>query len=301
MHLIYVLNLFLTLQFKLINMKAFLGMGLLGSNFVKAMLKRNEQVQVWNRTPSKAAALEQFGAKAFANVADAVKDADQIHLTLKDDASVNEVLEAASDALKPGAIIIDHTTTSKEGAIERTKQWSEKGFNYQHAPVFMGPGNALESTGFMMVSGDEELISKLQPGLSKMTGKLLNFGKEPGKAAAIKLAGNAFLVCFTAGIRDTLALSKSLGLSVEDLSSLFDQWNPGTGLPSRLKRMTSGDYDEPSWELSMARKDTGLFMDAASKTSTELAVLPAIAALMDKWIEKGFGNKDWTVIAKGTY
>ena len=282
-------------------MKAFLGMGLLGSNFVKAILKRNEQVQIWNRTTSKAAALEQFGAKAFTDVADAVRGAEEIHLTLKDDNSVNEVLELASKALLPGAIIIDHTTTSKQGAIERTAKWREKGFYYQHAPVFMGPGNALEGTGFMMVSGDEDLIGKLQPGLSKMTGKLLNFGKEPGKAAAIKLAGNAFLVCFTAAIRDTLALSKSLDLSVGDLSSLFDVWNPGTGLQSRLKRMTSGDYTEPSWELSMSRKDTGLFIDAASKTNTELAILPAIAALMDKWIDRGYGHNDWTVIAKDTY
>ncbi|MBD0288676.1 MAG: NAD(P)-dependent oxidoreductase, partial [Flavisolibacter sp.] len=31
-------------------MKAFLGMGLLGSNFVRAMLQKGEEVQVWNRT-----------------------------------------------------------------------------------------------------------------------------------------------------------------------------------------------------------------------------------------------------------
>jgi 3-hydroxyisobutyrate dehydrogenase len=277
--------------------KAFLGMGLLGSNFVKAMLKRGEQVHVWNRTASKAKELELFGATAFDNVANAVKGADRIHLTLKDDASVNEVLQAASAGFKPGAIIIDHTTTSKEGAIQRTKEWKEKGFVYQHAPVFMGPVNALESTGFMMVSGDEELISKLKPELSVMTGKLLHFENEVGKAAAIKLAGNAFLVCFTAGIRDTLALSKALNLSVTDLFSLFNEWNPGSMLQGRLKRMTSGDYSQPSWELNMARKDTGLFLQAA-EGKTELAVLPSIAQLMDEWIEKGYGNNDWTVIAK---
>jgi 3-hydroxyisobutyrate dehydrogenase len=282
-------------------MKAFLGMGLLGSHFVKAMLKKGEQVQVWNRTPSKAKELEPLGAKVLDNAADAVKGADRIHLTLKDDASVNEVLKAASEGLMPGAIIIDHTTTSKEGAIERTKEWREKGLYYQHAPVFMGPINALESTGIMMVSGDEELISKLQPELSKMTGKLLHFGAEAGKAAAMKLLGNAFLVCFTAGIRDTLALSKALNVSVQDLSGLFEIWNPGTLLQGRLKRMTSGDYSQPSWELSMARKDTGLFMDAAEKAHTDLAVIPAIARLMDEWIEKGFGNNDWTVIAKDSF
>lgn len=278
-------------------MKAFLGTGLLGSNFVKAMLKRGEQVHVWNRTASKAKELELFGATAFDNVADAVEGASRIHLALKDDASVNEVLHAASIGFAPGAIIIDHTTTSKEGAIQRTEEWKEKGFVYQHAPVFMGPINALESSGFMMVSGDEEIINKLKPELSVMTGKLLQFEDEVGKAAAMKLAGNAFLVCFTAGIRDTLALSKALNLSVEDLSTLFNEWNPGSMLQGRLKRMTSGDYSQPSWELNMARKDTGLFLEAANG-KTDLAVLPSVAQLMDEWIAKGYGNNDWTVIAK---
>ena len=75
-------------------MKAFLGMGLLGSNFVKAMLQKGDTVQVWNRTASKAKALEQYGAKAFDAVEDAVQGVDMIHVTLKDDATVDEVLEA---------------------------------------------------------------------------------------------------------------------------------------------------------------------------------------------------------------
>lgn len=278
-------------------MKAFLGTGLLGSNFVKALLKKGEEVQVWNRTASKANALETFGAKAFDNSADAVRGAEIIHLTLKDDASVNEVLQAASSGFMPGTIIVDHTTTSKEGAIQRTREWKEKGFFYQHAPVFMGPANALDSTGFMLLSGDEALIKKLQPTLSTMTGKLIHFGPEVGKAAAMKLIGNAFLVCFTAGVRDTLALAKALGVPVADMASLFDQWNPGNLLQARLKRMSSGDYSEPSWELSMARKDTGLFLEAA-EGKTQLSILPSVAKLMDEWIGKGFGSSDWTVIAK---
>lgn len=278
-------------------MRAFLGMGLLGSNFVKALLSKGEEVQVWNRTASKARELEQFGAKVFDNVADAVKEAELIHLTLKDDASVDEVLQKASSSFKPGAIIIDHTTTSKEGAIERTKKWKEKGFFYQHAPVFMGPINALESTGYMLVSGEETIINQLQPKLSKMTGELLHFGPEVGKAAAMKLVGNAFLVCFTAGIRDTIALAKALDVAVADLFNLFDKWNPATMLHGRLKRMSSGDYSDPSWELAMARKDTQLFVEA-SEGKTNLVVLPSIAKLMDEWIGKGYGSSDWTVIAK---
>jgi len=283
---------------KNIIMKAFLGMGLLGSNFVRAMLKRGESVQVWNRTASKAQDLEKEGARAFLQVNEAVKGATEIHLTLKDDVAVDEVLKAAEPGFTPGAIIIDHTTTSKEGAIKRTRYWKEKGFTYQHAPVFMGPANALDGTGFMLLSGEESIINVLSPSLSKMTGKLLNFGTEVGKAAAMKLAGNAFLVCLTAGLKDTLTLSHSLDISVADLLALFTEWNPGAHVAARLKRMTGADHTQPSWELSMARKDTQLFLDATQQTGNQLVLMPAIAALMDEYISKGLGNYDWTVIGK---
>ncbi len=279
-------------------MKAFLGMGLLGANFVRAMLQKGDQVQVWNRTAAKATELEQYGARAFSNVADAVSGADIVHLTLKDDDTVDEVLAAAAPGLKPGALIIDHTTTSVPGAISRTKEWKDRGYSYLHAPVFMGPPNALESTGTMMVSGDQALVAKAEPELSKMTGKVLNFGPEPGRAAGIKLLGNLFLVAFTTGIADTLTMAKALGVPVSDLTMLFDTWNPGAMLPNRLKRMSSGEYSKPSWELEMARKDTRLFLEAAQRGGVTLAVIPGVAAEMDRWIARGFGKNDWTVIAK---
>jgi len=279
-------------------MKAFLGMGLLGSNFVKAMLKKGGQVQVWNRTTAKAKALEEFGAKAFDNVADAVKGADTIHLTLKDDDTVNEVLQMALTGFKPGAIIIDHTTTSAKGAVERTAYWKERGFTYLHAPVFMGPPNALESTGYMLVSGSQDVIAAVGAELSQMTGKLINLGTEEGKAASMKLIGNLFLLTLTAGLSDTLALAKASNISAADLSDLFDSWNPAAVMPARLKRMAAGNFSQASWELNMARKDAGLMMAAANEGGTHLAIIPAIAAEMDKWIAKGHGTDDWSVIAK---
>jgi len=279
-------------------MKAFLGMGLLGSNFVKAMIRKNEEVQVWNRTYSKAEELAAVGAKPFENLGEAVKNADIIHLTLKDDDSVNEVLQHAKAALKPGAIIIDHTTTSVSGAIERTNSWKDLGFTYQHAPVFMGPVNAFESSGFMLVSGDQKITMQLEKQLSSMTGKLINFGTETGRAAAMKLIGNCFLVGFTAALGDALALTKSLNTPVEDVDKLFSSWNPASSLTARIKRMSQDDFSKPSWELNMARKDTGLFLKAAEKANIQLEIIPSIASLMDQLIEKGYGGNDWTIISR---
>ena len=279
-------------------MIAFLGMGHLGANFVRAMLNKGEKVNVWNRTASKARMLEDFGATAFEHAADAVKGAKRIHLTLKDDEAVNEVLERASPGFEPGVMIIDHTTTSTGGAKERTEQWKQRGYTYLHAPVFMGPQNALESTGVMLLSGDEELIEQMQPELAKMTGKVLTFGTESNRAAGIKLMGNLFLLSITAGLSDVFALAKAMGVGNEDVTRLFANWNPGTMIPVRVERMTTQNFSQPSWELNMARKDARLMIEETDNGKAALTVTPVIAAEMDKWIARGHGSDDWTVIAK---
>ncbi len=62
-------------------MIAFLGTGLLGSNFVRAMRRRGLEVQVWNRSPARARALEADGARAFDDPAAAVAGASRVHVT----------------------------------------------------------------------------------------------------------------------------------------------------------------------------------------------------------------------------
>jgi 3-hydroxyisobutyrate dehydrogenase len=41
-------------------------------------------------------------------------------------------------------------------------------------------------------------------------------------------------------------------------------------------------------------------MAGAKDGGTQLTLIPAIASEMDRWIEKGHGDDDWTVIAKNS-
>jgi 3-hydroxyisobutyrate dehydrogenase len=279
-------------------MIAFLGTGLLGANFTRALLKKGEKVQVWNRSAEKAKALETYGARAFDQVVDAVKGANRIHLTLSDDQSVDEVLENASAGFDAGAIIIDHTTTSSPGAAKRSTYWKKKGFTYIHAPVFMGPPNALESTGIMLVSGDQQVVKLLEPELSRMTGKLWNLGEQPEKAASIKLLGNLFHISLTGGVSDLVTLADSLKIPLNDITTLLEMLNPGVVALGRLKKITSNTFDQPSWELSMARKDARLMIEQAGSTNKKLMIVPAVAMKMDAWLGKGHAKDDWTIISQ---
>jgi 3-hydroxyisobutyrate dehydrogenase len=277
---------------------AFLGTGLLGSNFVRAMRRRGLEVRVWNRTPAKARALEAEGAHAFDDPADAVRGASVVHLALSDDAAVDDVLERARPGLGKDTILVDHTTTSPGGAAARVARWAERGIAFQHAPVFMGPQNALDATGLMLASGDQARFDTLAPELSKMTGKLVYLGPKPDRAAAFKLFGNLFLMSMTAGVADVLALARSLGVEPGEAATLFDIFNPAASMGPRVKRILAADYAHPSWELAMARKDARLMLEAAEQGGMNLMLVPAIAKVMDRWIEQGHGQDDWTIIAR---
>jgi 3-hydroxyisobutyrate dehydrogenase len=279
-------------------MIAFFGMGLLGSNFVHALRRRGEDVRVWSRTSAKAAALEAVGARPYSDPAEAARGAARVHLTLTDDAVVDAVLEQARAGLSPETVIVDHSTTTTQGALERIARWRERGITYVHAPVFMGPQNARESTGIMMISGPRGIVDPLRTALAPMTGKLVDLGERPDAATAFKLLGNLFLICMTAGLADMLALAKALHVPAAEAAGLFEQFNPGVTIPARIKRMTEAAFADPSWELTMARKDARLMLEAAAAAGVQFAALPGIAARMDAAIAEGHGAKDWTVIAK---
>jgi hypothetical protein len=66
---------------------------------------------------------------------------------------LNGLLAAAGDALT--SVVVDHSTVSPAGVVAR---WARMGTRYVHAPVFMAPQNARESTGIMMISGPRSIV-----------------------------------------------------------------------------------------------------------------------------------------------
>ncbi|MGH7593700.1 MAG: NAD(P)-dependent oxidoreductase [Gemmatimonadales bacterium] len=279
-------------------MIAFLGTGLLGSNFVRAFRRRGESVHVWNRTPDKARALALVGATVFASAADAVIGAARVHLAVSDDAAVDEVLRQIDAALPAGSVIVDHTTTAPAPTAERVRHWIGRGFVFQHAPVFMGPQNALDATGSMLASGDRATFDLVAPALQQMTGKLVYLGADPARAASIKLLGNLFLLAMTAGLADVFTLAKALRVPAADAAQMFDWFNPGAVAPARAARMRDGIFSDPSWTLAMARKDARLMIESAGANGANLALIPAVADEMDRWIAAGHAEDDWMVIGK---
>lgn len=276
-----------------------LGTGLLGSAFARAFLREGEAVRVWNRTSARARPLATDGATVIEGaVAEAVRGVERVHLVLADDAAVDSVLEAAAPGFAPGVLVLDHTTTSPQGAVDRTARWRARDVTYVHAPVFMGPQSALAHGGMILLSGDRELVARVTPLLAPMTGKVVDLGPRVDQAAAFKLLGNLMLLAFGAAFTDMLALASAMKISPAEVRTLFDHFDPGPSLARRFQRVTDARYDQPTWDLAMARKDARIMQAEADRAGLELRMLPGLAALMDEMLARGFGEADWTVIAR---
>jgi 3-hydroxyisobutyrate dehydrogenase len=272
---------------------AFLGAGLMGSGFVRRLRAQGHEVNVWNRNAARAVPLaEQTGARAVADARDAVRGMDRIQLSLADDASVDAVLEPLVDAIQPGTWLIDHTTTATTPTAERAARWAARGVRFVHAPVFMGPSNAAEGTGLMLLSGERALCDAITPMMQEMTGKVIWMGEAPERAASFKLFGNLVLIGMSGVLGDVARLAHSVGIAPTEAMTLFQHFNPGAARPARAGRIVSGDYSTPSFEVAMARKDARLMVEEAKRHGVDLAVMPAVIALFDAAIARGEGALD---------
>lgn len=268
---------------------AFLGTGLLGAAFAEAASKRSDIVAAWNRTPEKALALVPFGVKAAATPAEAVQGASRVHLVLKDDAVVDDVIEAARPQLAPNAVVLDHTTTLPELTAARAARLAALGIAYLHCPVFMGPPAARNAQGSMMVAGPRALFEQVQAELAAMTTRLEYMGERADLAAVNKLFGNAMIIGVSAMMADILTMAQASGVDPQSAVKLLGMLDLNAMVAGRGGNMAKGNF-AASFELTMARKDVRLMLETAGERP--LAALPAIAARMDQLIAQGHGALD---------
>lgn len=267
---------------------ALLGTGLIGSAMAERRLRAGDDVTVWNRTIEKARALEPLGARVATSVAEAVLSVERVHVIVSDDAAVDAVV----DAIPEGHLVIDHSTVSPRRTVARAARAATRGLAFLHAPIFMSPQAARDGAGIMLASGPEALFRRVEPALCAMTGTVWWLGERVDQAAAFKLFGNAMILAIVGGLSDVYRMARDLGIDPEEAHGLFARFKPATTIDVRGGKMARGDFT-PSFETTMARKDLRLMREV----SPDLAVIPALEALLDRAIAEGRGRDDVGAVA----
>ncbi len=277
---------------------AFYGPGMLGSAMIRAML---------DARPS-GARLEPFatqgrGARGPRRASvrrcrrSGVAARTACILCLSDDASVDAVIDAALPGIAATSPIVDHTTVTPQGVVERVRRLGEAGYSFLHAPVFMGPPMALHIDRRDDGLGRSRRWSSASAARSKpCAATFATLGRASRRPRqSYNLMGNAMIFAVVAGINDVLRIGEEQGLSREQIYALFDFYDPSGQIKGRGKRMAGEDY-APVWSVDMAHKDAVLMQTAAHHE--RLPLIDAVEGLLRNVSDRGLGGLDLAAVAQ---
>lgn len=259
---------------------AFLGLGRMGALMAGHVLSGGHDLVVWNRTPGKAGALVERGAREAPSVSAAVAGADVVALMLFGPDSVREVLAEVCAAAPPGTLVVDSTTVGPEAAREFAATATAAGLRYVDAPVAGSVGPAADGTLGVLAGGAQGDYDEALPLLSLWGApeRVRRVG-QVGSGSALKLCLNQSIGVLAAGLGESLRLGRELDLDRELLLEVLGATGYGWFLGQKRAMLDSGDFGGAvSFSVDLMAKDLRLAVEAAHGTLPVTAASASAAA-----------------------
>jgi 3-hydroxyisobutyrate dehydrogenase len=261
-----------------------LGTGTMGAPIARNLLCAGLDVQVWNRTPAKAAALVADGARTASTPAEAAVGADVLITMLTDGAAVEQVMDGPSGALAtlaPGAIWIQMSTIGVEWTDRLADLAVRHDVVFVDAPVSGSSGPAERGQLVILASGAQSVRPLVEPIFDILGGHTLWLERvEDG--SRLKLALNNWLAVLVEGMAETLTLSDALGVDPRFvLEAIADGPMASEYAMAKGAAMLDAEF-APGFPLRHATKDAELALTAAHQHGVNL---PLTSALLPRWKE----------------
>ncbi|MEM7786339.1 MAG: NAD(P)-dependent oxidoreductase [Bacteroidota bacterium] len=191
-----------------------LGLGAMGARMAARLLAAGHAVNVWNRTPERAAPLVDAGARLGASPRDAASGAEVVISMVTDDAAARAVWtgpEGAVFGLGPGAVAVESSTLTPAAVAELAEAVTEAGAVFLDAPVAGSRPQAEAGALVYLVGGDAQAVERVRPLFDVLGGAVHHVGPT-GQGAAVKLAVNALFATQVAAVAELLAMLQASGV-----------------------------------------------------------------------------------------
>jgi 3-hydroxyisobutyrate dehydrogenase len=255
-----------------------LGTGTMGAGMVRSLRRADVPVRMWNRDPAKARALTDSGAEAFDSPAEAADGADVVVTMLLDADAVLDVVRQAAPAA--GTVWLQTSTVGLDGADRTVAAARELDLVLVDCPVLGTKEPAEKGALVLLASGPEEVRPRLDPVLDALGSKILWLGGA-GAGSLLKMACNAWLFAVTAGVAQSVALARGLGLDPRDFLAAIEGGpldTPYAHLKAGL--MLDGEYPV-SFALTGAAKDARLIRAALQEAAVDDRLTTAVLETME--------------------
>jgi 3-hydroxyisobutyrate dehydrogenase-like beta-hydroxyacid dehydrogenase len=279
----------------------FIGLGVMGSPMSSHLSKKGFNTFVYNRTQdvSKKWADSNKG-EIKTSPQDLAKSVNFLIICVGNDDDVREILfseDGAYSSLKPGTIVIDHTTTSAKLAKELSAKLKNKNCYYLDAPISGGQLGAEEGNLTIMVGGEKEVYEESLDVLAAYS-KYSKYMGESGSGQLTKMVNQIAIAGLLQGLSEAVNFSEKSGLNSEDVLNVISKgaaqsWQ----MDNRWQTMLKDEFDF-GFAVDWMRKDLDIVSDEASRIGANIHVTELVNNFYKQIQEDGGGRLDTSSLAR---
>jgi 3-hydroxyisobutyrate dehydrogenase-like beta-hydroxyacid dehydrogenase len=240
------------------------------------------RVTVYNRTPSKALQwVSRYGGNSAATPGAAAADADVVMMCVGNDDDVRAVAlgkDGALATMRPGTVLVDHTTASAQVAREVHEAAAVKGVGFVDAPVSGGQAGAENGKLTIMCGGEARNFARVERVLGCYARAVTLLGG-PGSGQLTKMVNQICIAGMAQALAEGIAFAEKAGL---DALAVLDVIGKGAAqswqMDNRGKTMVADQFDF-GFAVDWMRKDLGICIAEARANGAQLPV----TALVDQF------------------
>lgn len=248
------------------------GTGIMGRSMCAHLIDAGYEATVFNRTMSKAKDLVDKGAAAASNPREVTEASDYVFTIVGFPHDVEEVYfgnNGIVDALKPGMIVIDMTTSEPTLATRIAEAAAEKGARALDAPVSGGDVGAREGKLAIMAGGDQESYGQIKPLFDHMGENIALMGPA-GAGQHTKMSNQILIASTMIGVVESLLYAYKAGLDMEGVIDVIGKGAASSWSINNLgRRIAKGNFD-PGFFIMHFIKDMGIALAEARRMNIAL-------------------------------
>ncbi|RRJ84032.1 NAD(P)-dependent oxidoreductase [Aestuariirhabdus litorea] len=244
---------------------ALAGVGHMGIGIASNLLKAGYALRFLDREGNQpTAALVRAGAQACPDRPRLAQGADILILCVTGAPEVESALfegEGLAAHLKPGALVIDCSTSLPATSEAVARRLAQGGIDFLDAPMTRTPKEAAEGRLNLIVGGDAALLERVRPLLMSFAENITHAGPI-GAGHRLKLVHNFVSLGFSAVLAEAAAGAARAGIDTGALLEVLGKGGGGGVVFERLRPfIESGDSSGFRFSLANAAKDLGYYTE----------------------------------------
>jgi len=275
----------------------FVGLGRMGGNMAARFLAAGYTVYGEARDRKHAHELERAGLQWRETPRQVAEAADVVFTSIPSDETL-ELVASGPDGILAGLsaakVWLEMSTVSPRASRELAERVRELGAQMLDAPVSGSVPQVQAGTLTIMVGGEEEAYTRVEPLLHEL-GTPTRIG-ENGQGLVLKLAINISLAVQTLALSEGLLLAEHAGVDPELALQVMTESPIGSPMLKARAPLFLDPPDDAWFDVDLMQKDIKLALSSGHELDVPLPTTTVVAALLSAARKHGYENSDITVL-----